>query len=65
MANTPTKDEVTQELLAYLDEEKKKSEAWVFRNDAEGFPDAAESHRVVLAKWQRFIALVETIEPDM
>ncbi len=53
-----------QDLLAYLSNEKLKSDRWVFRNNADGFPEDAKSHQVVADKFSRWIGVVENTPVD-
>lgn len=59
--NNVDQQQVKRDLLTHLNSELAKSEAWVCRNDGEGFPEAADGHRVEVSKWKNFIALVETL----
>jgi hypothetical protein len=53
--------ETKQALLEYLNQELGYSEGKVARNDKDGFPEAADSHRVAVAKWKSWIAFVDSI----
>lgn len=51
---------VKAELLKHLKSKLTEAEGWVFRNTEEGFPDAAESWRSEVVKWQQCVDLVES-----
>lgn len=53
------KAKIKNDLLEHLGRELSKSKSWVERNEREGFPEAANSHRHDVIRWTRFISLVE------
>lgn len=55
--NTPV--EVKAELLEHLKSELSTAQANMEKNEREGFPDAAASWLLSVAKWQRMINYVE------